>query len=138
MTRPPLRRFFRHGLFPQLVAFECSVRHASVTRAAEELSLAQPTVSGMLRKLAESIREPILAMHQGRMRPTAAGEDLVVLWHEIFAAVERYDDTRRYADLADRIFSSSDPNARLSTLRDGSSVSTRCTTTTSSAGITTT
>ena len=98
MTRPPLRRFFRHGLFPQLVAFECSVRHASVTRAAEELSLAQPTVSGMLRKLAESIGEPILAMHQGRMRPTAAGEDLLVLCHEIFAAVERYDDTRRYID----------------------------------------
>ena len=118
MTRPPLRRFFRHGLFPQLVAFECSVRHASVTRAAEELSLAQPTVSGMLRKLAEAVGQPILQFESGRMRPTPAGEELVALCHEIFAAFERFDEA--YAERAESIFSSSDPNARLSTLRAGS------------------
>ena len=116
MTRPPLRRFFRHGLFPQLVAFECSVRHASVTRAAEELSLAQPTVSGMLRKLAEAIGEPILCQQEGRMRPTPAGEDLLVLCHEIFGAVERYDDTRRYADPADKIFSYCAPSSSMSSI----------------------
>ena len=54
MTRNPLRRYFRHGFFPQLVAFEACVRHGSVTRAAQELSLAQPTVSHHLKVLTEA------------------------------------------------------------------------------------
>ena len=53
MARMRLRRFFRHGFLPQLMAFGACVRLGSVTRAAESLCLAQPTVSCMLRKLGE-------------------------------------------------------------------------------------
>ena len=79
MTRTRLRRFFRHGFFPQLVAFEACVRHGSVTRAAEELSLAQPTVSCLVRKLAETVGGPILESQGRRMEPTAQGPDLLAL-----------------------------------------------------------
>ncbi len=58
MPRARLRRYFRHGFFPQLLAFEACVRQGSVTRAAEELSLAQPTVSCLIRKLTETIGAP--------------------------------------------------------------------------------
>src|SRR5690242_19101263 len=44
MMRPTLRRYFRHGLFPQLLVFVAVVRLGGVTRAALELHMAQPTV----------------------------------------------------------------------------------------------
>ena len=78
MNRPPLRRYFRHGFFPQLVAFEACVRHGSVTRAAEELSLAQPTVSCLVRKLAEPLGEPIPDTRGRRVVPTPLGHELLV------------------------------------------------------------
>src|SRR6187431_3110555 len=49
------RRFFRHGLLPQLMVFDAVARLGSVTRAAEELHLAQPTVSLQLKKLADTL-----------------------------------------------------------------------------------
>jgi len=58
MPRARLRRFFRHGLLPQLIVFEAVARLGSVTRAAEELHLAQPTVSLQLKKLAETLEVP--------------------------------------------------------------------------------
>lgn len=94
MTRPPLRRFFRHGFFPQLVAFEACVRHGSVTRAAEELSLAQPTVSCLIRKLADTVGGPVLEAQGRRMEPTALGRELLVLCDEMFDSVERFAERR--------------------------------------------
>ena len=55
MPRTALRRYFRHGILPQLMVFEAVARHASVTKAAEALHLAQPTVSIQLKKLAETL-----------------------------------------------------------------------------------
>jgi DNA-binding transcriptional LysR family regulator len=55
MPRSALRRFFRHGLFPQMMVFEAVARLGSVTRAAEELHLAQPTVSLQLKKLSQTL-----------------------------------------------------------------------------------
>jgi len=100
MTRTRLRRFFRHGFFPQLVAFEACVRHGSVTRAAQELSLAQPTVSCLVRKLADAVGGPVLEAQGRRMEPTALGRELVVLCEELFDAVDRFDG-RREALLVD-------------------------------------
>ena len=60
MPRARLRRFFRHGLLPQLLVFEAVARLGSVTRAAEELHLAQPTVSLQLKKLADLHKSGIL------------------------------------------------------------------------------
>jgi DNA-binding transcriptional LysR family regulator len=100
MTRSPLRRFFRHGFFPQLVAFEACARHGSVTRAAEELSLAQPTVSCLIRKLSDTVGGPVLEPQGRRMAPTALGRELLALCDEVFDSVERFGERR--AALCDR------------------------------------
>jgi DNA-binding transcriptional LysR family regulator len=92
MTRARLRRYFRHGFFPQLIAFEACARHGSVTRAAEELSLAQPTVSCLLRKLSDTVGGPVLETRARRMEPTPLGKELLMLCDELFDAFDRLDE----------------------------------------------
>jgi LysR family glycine cleavage system transcriptional activator len=94
MTRARLRRYFRHGFFPQLIAFEACARHGSVTLAAEELSLAQPTVSCLVRKLSETVGAPVLEPRSRRMEPTAVGRELLALCDELFDAFDRFDERR--------------------------------------------
>jgi LysR family transcriptional regulator, low CO2-responsive transcriptional regulator len=76
MSRLALRRYFRHGLLPQLLVFEAVARLGSVTRAAEELHLAQPTVSLQLKKLAETLDVTLFEQHGRRLVLTGAGEAL--------------------------------------------------------------
>ena len=94
MARPRFRRYFRHGLVPQLIAFEACLRLGGVSRAAEELALAQPTVSGLLRRLSETVGSPVLTARGGRVELTAAGRDVAVLCEEIFQSLERFDGKR--------------------------------------------
>ena len=94
MARARLRRFFRHGLLPQLIAFEACVRLGSVTHAAEELCLAQPTVSCMLRKLADHFGEPVIVLRDRRVVASALGNDLLGLCHDLFAAFGRFEERR--------------------------------------------
>lgn len=94
MARTRLRHYYRHGLLPQLVAFEACMRLGSVTRAAEELALAQPTVSGLLRKLSDTLGAPVLQARNGRMELTEAGREAALLCHEILAALERHEARR--------------------------------------------
>ena len=98
MARIPLRRFFRHGFLPQLMAFEACVRLGSVTRAAEELSLAQPTVSCMLRKLSDAMGGPVTVIRERRVEASAIGLELLVLCHEMFHAMQRFEDRRASGD----------------------------------------
>jgi hypothetical protein len=91
MPRARLRRYFRHGFLPQLMAFEACVRHGSVTRAAEELSLAQPTVSCMLRKLSDTLGGPVTVMRDRRIEPSALGFELLQLSREMMQALERFE-----------------------------------------------
>ena len=91
MPRHGLRRFFRHGMFPQLMVFEAVARLGSVTRTAEELHLAQPTVSTQLKKLAQSL-EVTLFEQQGRgLVLTLAGRELQHVCMELFGVFERAD-----------------------------------------------
>ena len=83
MSRTKLRRFFRHGLLPQLFAFDAVARLGSVTRAAEELHLAQPTVSLQLKKLSESLGLPLIEFRGRTVRLTAAGTILQDLCAEL-------------------------------------------------------
>jgi DNA-binding transcriptional LysR family regulator len=76
------------------MAFEACLRLGSVTQAAEELSLAQPTVSGLLRRLSETVGEPVLRLHRGRMEATSAGRELAVLCDDVFNALARFDARR--------------------------------------------
>jgi len=89
MSRTNLRRFFRHGLLPQLFAFDAVARLGSVTRAAEELHLAQPTVSLQLKKLAEALGTPPLEIRGRTIRLTEAGKILQELCGELDLAFLR-------------------------------------------------
>ncbi len=94
MSRPRFRPYFRHGLLPQLIAFEACLRLGGVTRAARELCLAQPTVSGLLKKLSETVGEPVIVARGGRMEATAAGRDVALLCEGIFESLEQFEERR--------------------------------------------
>ena len=91
MTRNPMRRYFRHGMLPQLVAFEAVVRHGSVTRAADELALAQPTVSCMLRKLADAFGAPLVVQRDRRIEATALGREVLGMCEDLIEAFARFE-----------------------------------------------
>jgi DNA-binding transcriptional LysR family regulator len=97
MSRPRFRPYFRHGLLPQLIAFEACLRLGGVTRAARELCLAQPTVSGLIRKLSETVGEPVLVAKGGRVELTPAGRDVAFLCEGIFDSLERFEERRHGA-----------------------------------------
>jgi DNA-binding transcriptional LysR family regulator len=89
MPRSALRRFFRHGMFPQLMVFEAVARLGSVTRAAEELHLAQPTVSIQLKKLAQTLEATLLEQQGRGLVLTPAGRELQEVCTELFGVLER-------------------------------------------------
>ena len=92
MSRARLRRYFRHGLFPQLLVFEAVARLGSVTRAAEELHFAQPTVSTHLKKLAQTLELKLLEPEGRGIRLTPAGEELQRLCGELIHFFARADE----------------------------------------------
>jgi DNA-binding transcriptional LysR family regulator len=83
------RRFLRNGTLPQLLALEAVVRLGSVTRAAEALHLAQPTVSGHLRKLGEAAGLPLCELTDRGMVATEAGRALLAAAQDVFAALQQ-------------------------------------------------
>ena len=92
MPRTKLRRYFRHGLLPQLIVFEAVARLGSVTRAAEELCLAQPTVSMQLKKLAATL-EVALFERRGRcLHLSASGQMLRESCLELFEVLGRAEE----------------------------------------------
>ena len=94
MARQRLRRYLRHGLLPQLIVFEACLRLGGITRAADELALAQPTVSGLLRRLAETVGAPVLKARGGRIELTDAGRDVALLCEEVLCSLNRFDERR--------------------------------------------
>jgi DNA-binding transcriptional LysR family regulator len=75
----------------QLRCFEAAARLLSVTRAAQELHVTQPTVSVQLRELASAIGEPLFEASGRRIRLTQAGEALQVTVGELRECWERFD-----------------------------------------------
>ena len=94
MARSRLRHYYRHGLLPQLVAFEACARLGSVTRAAEELALAQPTVSGLLKKLSDTLGGTVLTSRNGRMELTETGREAMRLCYDVITAIDRYEERK--------------------------------------------
>jgi DNA-binding transcriptional LysR family regulator len=92
MSRPPLRRYFRHGLFPQLMVFEGVARLGSVTRAAEELHLAQPTVSTQIKKLSETLGLALFEQRGRQLHLTAAGRELLSTCEELMDMLARTEE----------------------------------------------
>lgn len=87
-----LRRYLRHGTMPQLAAFDAVIRLGSVTRAADTLCMAQPTVSGHLRKLSEAIGLPLFEPQGRQLAPTPAALALQAAVDEVFDALARVED----------------------------------------------
>jgi len=115
--RTALRRYFRHGMFPQLMVFEAVARLGSVTRAAVELHLAQPTVSTQLRKLSEALGLPLIEWRGRELLLTAAGRDLLASCEQLLELVggidERLAAHRRPAPVApEELRLATDPGAR--------------------------
>jgi LysR family transcriptional regulator, low CO2-responsive transcriptional regulator len=92
MSAARLRRYLRNGMMPQLAVFEASVRLGSFTLAADELHLAQPTVSTQIRKLTEAVGQPLFEHVGRRMRVTPAGQALYAACQEILRTLGRVDE----------------------------------------------
>lgn len=100
MARNMPRRFFRHGMLPQLIVFEAVARLGSVTRAAGELHLAQPTVSTQLKKLSETLDLTLFEQRGRGLELTQAGRELQSICAELIEllcrAEERLGELRRH------------------------------------------
>ena len=92
MQQGKIRRYLKHGMLPQLRVFEAVARHGSFTRAAEELYLAQPTVSVQIRKLTETVGLPLLEQIGKRIHPTSAGRELYAACQDIFRTLDGVED----------------------------------------------
>ena len=89
MPQSKIRRYFKHGTLPQMSAFEAVARHGNFTRAAEELHMAQPTVSVHIRKLSETVGLPLFTQNGRKAELTAAGVQLFASCQEMFAILTR-------------------------------------------------
>jgi LysR family transcriptional regulator, low CO2-responsive transcriptional regulator len=86
-----LRRYCKHGTFSQLRVFEAAARLGSFTLAAEELCIAQPTVSVQIRKLTDTIGVQLF-INKGRcVCLTEAGRCLFELCQAIFNKIIEFD-----------------------------------------------
>ena len=83
-----LQRFLRHGTMPQLKAFYAVMRLGSVTQAAELLCVAQPTLSGHLRKLSETLDVTLFVAQGKQLKPTEAANVLLETVQQVFSTFE--------------------------------------------------
>ncbi len=93
MRPAQIHRYLRHGTLPQLAVFEASARLRSFTRAAEELHLAQPTVSAQIRKLTETLGLPLFEQIGKQIHLTDTGRRTYAHCQEIFRALASLDAT---------------------------------------------
>jgi len=92
MPQSKIRRFLKHGTLPQLSVFEAVARLGNFTRAAEELHMAQPTVSVHIKKLSETVGLPLFEQVGRKVHLTEAGRHLHEACREIFAVLARTED----------------------------------------------
>lgn len=81
----------------QLVVFEAVARHGSFTRAAEELSIRQPTVSSQIKQLSSAVGLPLFEQIGKRLYLTDAGKELLATCQNIFERLENFE--MKVADL---------------------------------------
>lgn len=92
MPNSGIRRYLRHGTLPQLRVFEASARLGSLTRAAEELHIAQPTASVQIKKLTETVGLPLFEQLGKRVYLTDAGQCLYAGCHDVFRAFSAIEE----------------------------------------------
>lgn len=79
----------RHLTFRLLQVYSAVVRSGSISQAAGQLHLTQPTVSLQIKRLTEAVGEPLLEVRDGQYQPTFVGREL---YHAAQDALTRFDD----------------------------------------------
>jgi DNA-binding transcriptional LysR family regulator len=92
MAHSRIRRYIRHGRLSHLAVFEASARLGCFSRAADELHLAQPTVSTQLKRLADALGVDLFEQVGKRMHPTAAGRRVQAACSDILGTLARLED----------------------------------------------
>jgi LysR family transcriptional regulator, low CO2-responsive transcriptional regulator len=87
----PVGTLVKYTTLRQLQVFEAVARLSSFTRAADELYLAQPTVSMQIKKLADSIGHPLFEQSGGRIQMTEMGKEVYTTCHDVFGALENLE-----------------------------------------------
>jgi DNA-binding transcriptional LysR family regulator len=82
--QPDIRRYLKHGTLPQLRALDAAARLGSLTRAAEELHMAQATASVQIKKLSETVGLPLFEQVGNRIQLTEAGQRVCAGCSELF------------------------------------------------------
>jgi DNA-binding transcriptional LysR family regulator len=80
-----------HITLHQLQVFEVAARHESYTRAAEELSLTQPTVSMQIKHLTKAIGIPLFEQVGKRLFLTQAGRELFITCQEVLGRISQFE-----------------------------------------------
>lgn len=93
MPQSNIRHYMKHGMLPQLRVLEASARLGSFARAAEELHLAQPTVSVQIKKLSDTVGFPLFEQVGKRIHLTDAGERVYAGCVEVFRALSNIEET---------------------------------------------
>jgi DNA-binding transcriptional LysR family regulator len=83
----------RHTTFRQLEIFEAIARLGSFTRAADELHLTQPTVSMQIKKLTNTVNDPLIEQVGKRIHLTDNGRELAQAARKIFDILDRFEMT---------------------------------------------
>ncbi len=87
----------RQSTLHQLKVFETVARLSSITRAAEELSLTQPTVSMQVKQLAKNVGTPLFEQIGKKLYLTEAGQELFQTCRHIFEQLTQFE--MKVADL---------------------------------------
>jgi LysR family transcriptional regulator, low CO2-responsive transcriptional regulator len=83
----------KQATFHQLQILEAIARHHSFTRAAEELSLTQPTVSQQMKQLAKLIGMPLVEQLGKRLYLTEVGQEVLTASHAITDRLRQLENT---------------------------------------------
>lgn len=79
--------------FRLLEVFMCVVKTRSISETARQLYLTQPTVSQQIKRLQETVNEPLIVVNQQRIHVTEAGFALFQTCQQVFG---HFDDYRDY------------------------------------------
>ena len=93
MPAPDIRRYLKHGVLPQLRAFEAAARLGTLTRAAQELHMAQATASVQVKKLSETLGVPLFEQVVNRLQLTDAGQAVYASCGQLFGALSAMEST---------------------------------------------
>lgn len=89
----------RHLTFRLLQVYVAVVRTGSISQAASQLHLTQPTVSLQIKRLTEAVGDQLLEMREGSYQPTFIGKEL---FNAAQDALTRFEDFDSFLDDAAR------------------------------------